>query len=566
MSIRAVVVTLFLVASCLCAGEVAFKKRCLDDLIGQVPSVLASQDSRTGRFGSGIWIVTDQNVMLALAAVWSAGPASNRYYHDPKVLEAIMAAGDALIDDADSNGMWEFRKKDGSTWGKIYMPWIYSRWIRAYGIVRDAMPEARRARWEKALRLGYAGISRDLRKARLVNIPAHHAMGLYFAGRLLNEPAWSKQAAEFLHRVVAGQHADGYWSEHVGPVVLYNTVYCDALGVYLAASGDETVLGALRKAATFHAHFTYPDGTLVETIDERNPHYEEIWLPSAGLTMSPEGRTYTARLLRLYKKPLPADAAALLLLYGKEGPGLARDPLDSNFDFVLGKGDAAVRRRGPWFMAASALTAPQSAVRWIQDRQNFFSVYHDRAGLIFGGGNTKLQPRWSSFTIGGLNLLRHRAGDESPDFAPGAGLVHVPKSARLLDGKRFGVELDYGGKRGTVRLKTSGKDRLEIAYSGDQTMVAHLQLLPRMGKELVAASGKRKVLDETPLSWTAAEAGEWIELAGVRVRIPKDSAIIWPALPHDPYKKDGRAEPSQGRIVIDMPLATGEARVAVEIR
>ncbi len=391
-------------------------------------------------------------------------------------------------------------------------------------------------------------------------------MGLYFAGRLLNEPAWSKQAAEFLHRVVAQQHADGYWSEHVGPVVLYNTVYCDALGVYLAASGDETVLAALRKAATFHAHFTYPDGTLVETIDERNPYHDEIWLPSAGFTMSPEGRTYTARLLRLYKKPLPADAAALLLFYGKEGPGLVRDPMESNFDFVLGKGDAAVRRRGPWFLAASALTAPLSTVRWIQDRQNFFSVYHDRTGLIFGGGNTKLQPRWSTFTIGDLNLLRHRAGDENPNFVPGAGLVHIPKSARLLVGKSFGVELDYGGKRGTVRLKTSGKDRLEITYSGDTAMMAHLQLLPRMGKELVSASGKRKVLDETPLSWTAAEAGEWIELAGVRVRIPKDATIVWPVLPHDPYKKDGRAEASQGRIVIDMPLATGQARVAVEIR
>ena len=71
MSKRAVVVALFLVASCLCAGEVVFKKRCLEDLIGQVPNVLSSQDARTGRFGSGIWIVTDQNVMLALAAAWS---------------------------------------------------------------------------------------------------------------------------------------------------------------------------------------------------------------------------------------------------------------------------------------------------------------------------------------------------------------------------------------------------------------------------------------------------------------------------------------------------------------
>ncbi len=551
---------------CLLARDIAFKKRCLEDLVNQVPGVLASQDVRTGRFGTGIWIVTDQNVILALAAAWSTRSEGNPYYHDPKVLTAIMAAGDALIDDADSDGMWEFRKKDGSTWGKIYMPWIYSRWVRAFGIVKEAMPAERSARWEKALRLGYSGISRLLRTARPVNIPAHHAMGLYIAGQTLGEPEWKKQATEFLRRVAADQHADGYWSEHSGPVVLYNTVYCDALGVYHSVSGDGTVIGALRKAATFHAHFTYPDGTLVETIDERNPHHDEIWLPSAGLTWSDEGRTYTERLLRLHRKPLPADAAALLLLYGMEGPGLARDPLDSNFDFVLGKGDAAVRRAGEWFLVASTLTAPQSTSRWIQDRQNFLSIYHDRAGLILGGGNTKLQPRWSTFTIGDLNLLRHKAGDEDPRFTPGAGLVHIPTAARLLDGNRFGVELDYSGKRGTVAVATAGGNRMEIAYSGDKTMTAHLQLLPRMGKELTAASGRRQLLDATSVLWKPGEAGEWIELAGVRVTVPKDATVAWPVLPHDPYKKDGRAEPLQGRIVVDLPLSKGESRVTVEIR
>ncbi len=547
------------------AADVTFKKRCLDDLVAQVPEVLASQDARTGRFGTGIWIVTDQNVMLALAVAWSSKSADNPYYRDAKVLDAIMAAGDALIDDADARGMWMFRKKDGSTWGMIYMPWIYSRWIRTFGIVRDAMPPARRARWEKALRLGYSGIARELHGARLVNIPAHHAMGLYVAGQLFGEPEWKKQASEFLHRIVAEQHPEGYWSEHAGPVVFYNTVYCDALGAYYSASGDEAVLGALRKAATFHAHFTYPDGTLVETIDERNPHIDEVRPPNSGFTYSDEGRTYTARLLRLHRKRLAPDAAALLVLHGKEGPGLAGDPLDSDFDFVMGKGDAAVRRAGAWFLVASALTAPQSKVRWIQDRQNFFSVYHDRAGVIIGGGNTKMQPRWSTFTAGDVNLLRHKAGDENPNFVAPAGLVHIPKAARLLNGKRFGLELDYGSARGTAMIETKGANRMVIVYSGDKTLTAHLQMLPRMGKELVTATGKRQVLDATPIRWTSADAGAWIELAGVRVSIPKDATILWPVLPHDPYKKDGRAEPGQGHIVVDLPLSSGEARVTVEI-
>jgi len=34
-------------------------------------------------------------------------------------------------------------------------------------------------------------------------------------------------------------------------------------------------------------------------------------------------------------------------------------------------------------------------------------------GLILGGGNTKLQPAWSSFTLGDITILSHR-----PDTQP----------------------------------------------------------------------------------------------------------------------------------------------------
>ena len=122
------------------------------------------------------------------------------------LLEAIMDGGDALIEDQDARGMLVFRKKDGSTWGDIYMPWTYSRWVRAYGLIRDAMPPDRRARWEKALALGFDGISRTALH-RVHNIPAHHAMALYHAGQLLDRPEWRRQATEFMAEVAQGNMA-----------------------------------------------------------------------------------------------------------------------------------------------------------------------------------------------------------------------------------------------------------------------------------------------------------------------------------------------------------------------
>ena len=83
----------------------------------------------------------------------------NRYYRDPKLLDVIVKAGDSLIENMDGKGQWIFFKKDGSTWGRIWMPWTYSRWIRTYRLVRDDLPPDSRRAWTEALTLGYTGIS-----------------------------------------------------------------------------------------------------------------------------------------------------------------------------------------------------------------------------------------------------------------------------------------------------------------------------------------------------------------------------------------------------------------------
>src|SRR5207248_239272 len=109
-------------------------------------------------FGTGVFIVRDQEPMYALAVAWATPDDGNPYFHSDEVLTAIIKAGDALIDAQKPNGMFLFKKKDGSEWGDIYMPWTYSRWIRAFALIRDAMPAEARERWSKALILGYNGI------------------------------------------------------------------------------------------------------------------------------------------------------------------------------------------------------------------------------------------------------------------------------------------------------------------------------------------------------------------------------------------------------------------------
>lgn len=535
-----------------------FKEQFLPHLVKAVPTILSQQDKETGRFGSGIWIVRDQELMYPLAAAWSINHPDNPHYHSEELLEAVMAAGDALIEDQDAKGMWVFRKKDGSTWGDIYMPWTYSRWIRTFDLIKDAMPPERRAKWEKALTLGFEGIARQ-ELNHIHNIPVHHAMALYHAGQSLKRPEWSEQATAFMKKVVAAQDPGGFWSEGQGPVVGYNNVYIDSIGVYYALSGDKTVLPALEKAAAFQANFVYPDGSSVATIDERNPYHFIAPVMNVGFTYSPTGRAHLQRQWEKVKamdRGMAADGAASMWLYGQEGEQAA--PAADGATFVLGDNDAMTRRQGPWFACLSAYTAPVPRSRWVQDRQNFLSLYHDEAGVFLGGGNTKLQPLWSTFTVGDVSLLKHKPGNESPNFVPPKGLVHVPASA-TLDPETTSLILDYDGTACAVQVDLSNPDQARITYmltsQPAQPVEAHATLLPRMKTAWRTESGKSGKLSSEPVHLGPGEAGAWFEHHGVRISLPPQASIAWPVLPHNPYRKDGRAEPREGRIVITLPFS-----------
>jgi hypothetical protein len=388
-------------------------------------------------------------------------------------------------------------------------------------------------------------------------------MALYFAAEAFKKPEWKKKAVDYLHAVVAAQHSDGYWSENKGPVVNYGFVYVDAVGTYYGVSHDPAVLPALRKSGIFHYYFTYPDGSNIETVDERNPYHGGVAMPNVGFAFTPEGRSYIARQWRMHKGPIPADSAASLLLWGEEGEAAAIDVTKADFDYKLPSGEAAIRRRGPWFMVVAAMTAAVPNSRWIQDRQNFVSIFHEKAGLILGGGNTKLQPSWSNFTVGDISTFFHRAGDENPKFLPPAGLLHVPTSAKVIDGKDFGVDLDYNGRHGRILLDVKDPERLEVKLSGDPSMSAHVTLLPRPKALVSSASGSKATLTNEAFNWAKGAAGDWIELNGVRVTIPASASVRWPLYAHDPYKKDGKATLDEARVVIDTPATS---TVSLEVR
>ncbi len=283
-----------------------------------------------------------------------------------------------------------------------------------------------------------------------------------------------------------------------------------------------------------------------------------------GFTFAPTGRTYLQnQWAQLGMDRLDADLIASLLLYGEEGS--VAEASAGQKAFVLSEGGvdlAATQRRGPWFVCLSAYVTPVSKSRWIQDRQNFVSVYHEELGLLVGGGNTKLQPGWSNFTVGDMSLLAHTAGDTSPSFLPERELYHVPKAASLITEPQLGLDLTYGSE--TCRVRVEVKDdrhlmyRIEASNESPLPVIAHLTLLPRAGETLETGSGEKIALGDEPIVLSPDQLGGRLIYAGCRFQLPDVASIHWPALPHNPYRKDGRAAAMEGRIEIRIPFEEGQ--------
>ena len=537
----------------------------LEALVTAVPAML-SELKENGQFGNEPWTCGDQNRIYPLAAAWSLEESA--YYHSDEVLDAIIKGGDALIDAQDEEGKWEFLKKDYSTWGQILMPWTYSRWIRAYQMVKEAMPAEAQERWNRGLVLGFEGISATC-LGGVHNIPAHHAMALYCAGTVFERDEWCDQARSFMARVAGEQSPNGWWAELKGPVVSYNFVYSDSLGTYYGLSGDDGILPALERAARYHASFSYPDGSSVETIDGRNPYHSGVHLGNPGFSHTPAGRGFLAQQHRLHiesRGKFDADYAASLLLYGGEGEVEETPAGQDRHIFRMGDEAATVRVR-PWYICVSSFVAELPDNRWGQDRQNFVSVFHDKTGLILGGGNTKLQPLWSTFTVGDISLLSHTPGDEEPDFSVSEGLIHAPDRATyVVAEEKASLELGYGPETCTVELTSKGEESLVLRYSANadsnQPIEAHVTLIPHLGESLKLNTGEEVTVGDEDITKTGLG---WIEHAGWRLEIPADSSVIWPALPHNPYRKAGNADTEEGLLVVTLPLSSGSGSAELKL-
>ena len=518
-------------------------------VVRTVPTVLSTFRPETGELGQKPWVCLDQNDVFMLSVAWATESENNPYYHDPAILNVITKAGDRLVEAQDAKGMWTFRKKDNSTWGQIHMPWTYIRWIRAYAIVKDALPEASRAKWEKGLKLGYSHIVNSCKGKGTHNITALNASGLYLAGVLFDNKDWRDTAQNFMHRVCAKQTADGFWSEHYGPVVIYNTYYLEALGLYYSYSKDPVVLEALKRGAKFHSNLLWQDSTSVSIIDERNAYSGARRSGNVGFTFTPEGRQYLLKLMGMHmraKTPIGGDYAAAMLWNGGQGPA-APEPAESSRYDSHDKMFSIVRS-APYQWALSSYCCPAYPVRWIMDRQTHVEIAIDGVGVIGSGGNTKMQPYFSTFTFGDPATFQPDYKNTDPDFINKTPLKYLPDSAKINGNT---VELTYGKNHCSVTVRPE-KNALALEYrltgTPDAAAMAHFPV--------ITTSTPVTELDNSKV-YTGRDLNNILKFRnGLVINLPDDAEIRPLVTGFNPYEKFGRN--AGDRLVISLPFTHGK--------
>lgn len=473
------------------------------------------------------------SAILAAAVLFSDSHPSNPRRGDAKLIAFAQQIGDLLASEHAQNRYATRLDHHRDT----YM------WLEAYRLLESNLGEARRARWRQALLDLLQRHAADVIEKQdypwyqspfISTSPNHYSLWaatVYLGGKVFRRPEWEHLGARVLRRFAVEEQApDGYWGEHsrYGPTPGYNYLTATAVALYYQHSRDPAALEALRRSTDFHKYFTYPDGTPVETINDRNRYWSVSPWGHFGFSHFADGRRYAEFLTGFLKtNDLGLETLGRLAqnaLYFHEGPATPIPQDQARYHHQMSV-PAGTRKSGPWVTCLSGLIATPTTSRWYLDRQGHLSVFHGALGLIITGANSKNQPELATFTE-----------------KIGAQVVHVPISSRLTMSDEIDrLALAYNSFFAVLEVMPAQEERTEFRFGitpkGRMAEVElNLQLVLRAGETLETAAGRQVVLDEKPIRWSPGDVGNWIRHRGWTFSFPPGGRLTWPVYPFNPYR------------------------------
>jgi hypothetical protein len=493
--------------------------------------------------------------ILPPAVLYAKQHPENKHYQDERMLALAIRIGDLLASE-DERGTFEPRGDSD---------WDTSLWLEAYRLLEPKLGDERRARWKKAIERNVALVLDDARE-RLdfpwYNTPyigtspnhyAQYAGNLLIAGKVFGNKEWEDLGAAILKRfATVEQTPDGYWGEHSrnGPTTGYDYLTLSQVALYWEYTKDPAALEAMRRSTDFHKYFTYPDGTPVEVINDRNRHWD---VPAWGMfafSHFPDGRGYAEFLAGRFdlENISIGDLGRIAqdAIYYHEGPVSAPPMSEARFSRRLNI-PAGIRKAGPWVMSLSGIVDTSAPLnRFYLDRQGHLSVFHEKLGMIITGANSKRQPELATFS--------ERFADFTQNIPLSSRLQMSDKQDRLSLGyNTFWADLlipEPSGNGMKLRFVINGRGRPA------EDLRINLQLALRPGQTIETGAGRRITLGVEKIELSAKDLGGSIRHNGWTMKLGAAASLSWPIYPQNPYADapETQLRYAVGRLTIPLHL------------
>ncbi|MCJ7752696.1 MAG: hypothetical protein MUQ65_16685 [Armatimonadetes bacterium] len=554
----------------------SLKDLCLDIMADATGSFLDLQWS-DGRFATvpehdaDEWNFYDQQFILPAALLYVAEHPASPWYADPRLLQAVVRNGRHIAGRIGDDGAMQWNLRGVVLPSPFVCQRLTCAWLLAYRLLRPHLPDEDAALWRSKITQACEWlVNRHLIPHRDVARFTSHQVGtgtnhfalylslIWLAGTEFERSDWVELAADLMRRLIADQRPGGYWEEHHGPALGYNYLTYNGVEEYTTWSGDETGLAALRAGLDLHMNWTYPDGTAVECIDGRMRHLSgRMMWGLSGFTRWPDGRGY-ARLLLERLASSSADRSgetmarvAEAYLHIHEGDEIAAPQTQTSYRATLDEG-SAIRKDGPWVVALSGqCSSPWPENQFCLDRQALVSVWHERAGLVVDGSNSKFQSELATFS---------RRQDGADD--------HMPLRAERVGGPdEEAVHSHYASFDATVRARvvSPGAVELRLSASAGPSPVP-MALVPHAsyGESLTLGTGSTLTLGDDAFALGPERHGGAIIFRGITMRLPEGASVEYPCSPFNSYSADNTSSPGANRLVIRCPVGEDEVTFRIE--
>jgi hypothetical protein len=225
--------------------------------------------------------------------------------------------------------------------------------------------------------------------------------------------------------------------------------------------------------------------------------------------------------------------------YSVDGPEKPAPQEMENFDARLVSG-ARLIKRGSWVVCLSGIISPPwEGNQYFLERYTYLDIWHEKTGLIIGGGNTKRQPQ-----IAGL-LMEPSNG--ALDFRP--------RDSRItLDGSELLLEVEFDSFRGRQRVSIMDDNTIKFSAGfGEKTLPTlwpnryecNLQIQVKSGEQVNTSGGVQTTLDQDTGRLLEEQVGERIETGSWSLDVPAGiTSFRFPFLPFYNYNRDGKIGPA----------------------